>query len=333
MQFDQLRRREFITLLGGAVLDWPLGASAQQTGRIARVGVLGPDLSNPVTGPGYQVFLSELRKLGFTEGQNLVMEYRRTDAGLQKAFTGANEIIAAKADVLVANGPEIALQAATAARPAVPVVMLANNYDPFARGYVKSLAQPGGNVTGLFYRQPELAVKQLELLVEAFPERTRVAVLSDSASPDQLSAIEGAVQSMRLSLRSLKLENPPYDFDAAFRTVVQGEAQMLHILSSPLFTPQSALIAELAIRNRLPTMFIFRHYVEAGGLMSYGVDTKPMWRRAASYVAKILRGAQPSDLPVEQAANFEFAVNLKTAKAIGVTPPTSILLRADEVIE
>ncbi len=308
-----LRRREFITLLGGAAVAW--------------------DLSNPVTGPGYQVFLSELRKLGFTEGQNLVMEYRRTDAGLQKAFTGANEIIAAKADVLVANGPEIALQAATAARPAVPVVMLANNYDPFARGYVKSLAQPGGNVTGLFYRQPELAVKQLELLVEAFPERTRVAVLSDSASPDQLSAIEGAVQSMRLSLRSLKLENPPYDFDAAFRTVVQGEAQMLHILSSPLFTPQSALIAELAIRNRLPTMFIFRHYVEAGGLMSYGVDTKPMWRRAASYVAKILRGAQPSDLPVEQAANFEFAVNLKTAKAIGVTLPTSILLRADEVIE
>jgi putative tryptophan/tyrosine transport system substrate-binding protein len=328
-----VKRRDFITLLSGAAVAWPLGARAQQTGRIARVGVLGPDLSNPVTGPGYQVFLSELRKLGFTEGQNLVMEYRRTDAGLQKAFTGANEIIAAKADVLVANGPEIALQAATAARPAVPVVMLANNYDPFARGYVKSLAQPGGNVTGLFYRQPELAVKQLELLVEAFPERTRVAVLSDSASPDQLSAIEGAVQSMRLSLRSLKLENPPYDFDAAFRTVVQGEAQMLHILSSPLFTPQSALIAELAIRNRLPTMFIFRHYVEAGGLMSYGVDTKPMWRRAASYVAKILRGAQPSDLPVEQAANFEFAVNLKTAKAIGVTLPTSILLRADEVIE
>jgi len=328
-----MKRREFITLLGGAAAAWPIAARAQQTGRIARVGVLGPDLSNPVTGPGYQLFLSELRKLGFTEGQNLVVEYRRTDEGLPKAFTGANEMIAAKADVLVANGPEIALQAATAARPAVPIVMLANNYDPFARGYVKSLAQPGGNVTGLFYRQPELAVKQLELLVEACPERTRVAVLSDSASPDQLSAIEGAVQSMRLSLRSLKLENPPYDFDAAFRTVVQGEAQMLHILSSPLFTPQSALIAELAIRNRLPTMFIFRHYVEAGGLMSYGVDTKPMWRRAASYVAKILRGAQPSDLPVEQAANFEFAVNLKTAKAIGVTLPTSILLRADEVIE
>ena len=177
-----MKRREFITLLGGAAA-WPLAARAQQAGRIARVGVLGPDLNNnPVSGPGYQVFLSELRKLGFTEGQNLVVEYRRTDEGLPKAFTGANEMVAAKADVLVANGPEIALQAATAARPAVPIVMLANNYDPFARGYVKSLAQPGGNVTGLYYRQPELAVKQLELLVEAFPERTRVAVLWDLAS-------------------------------------------------------------------------------------------------------------------------------------------------------
>jgi putative ABC transport system substrate-binding protein len=327
-----MRRRAFISLLGGAAAAWPLAARAQHAGRIARVGVLGPDLNNSVTGPGYQVFLSELRKLGFTEGQNLVVEYRRTDEGMPKAFTGANEMVAAKADVLVANGPEIALQAATAARPAVPIVMLANNYDPFARGYVKSLAQPGGNVTGLYYRQPELAVKQLELLVEAFPERKRVAVLLDSASADQLSAIERAVQSMRLSLRSLKLD-PPYDFDAAFRTVVQSEAQMLQVLSSPAFNPHRAHIAELAIGHRLPTMFIFRTYVEAGGLMSYGVETGPMWRRAASYVAKILRGAQPADLPVEQAANFEFALNLKTAKAIDVTLPTSILLRADEVIE
>ena len=211
--------------------------------------------------------------------------------------------------------------------------MLAANYDPFARGYVKSLAQPGGNVTGLFYRHPELAVKQLELLVEAFPERTRVAVLLDSASADQLSAIERAVQSMRLSLRPLKLENPPYDFDAAFREVVQGEAQMLHVLSNPLFIPQRAHIAGLAIRHRLPTMFIWRQYVEVGGLMSYGVDSGSMWRRAASYVAKILRGAQPANLPVEEATNFEFALNLKTAKALRVTLPTSILLRADEVIE
>jgi putative ABC transport system substrate-binding protein len=327
-----VKRRQFITLLGGAAA-WPLAARAQQADRVRRVGVLGPGSDNPVSGPGYQIFVSELRKLGFTDGHNLVVEYRRTDEGLPKAFTGANEMVAAKAEVLVANGPEIALQAASAARPAVPIVMLANNYDPFARGYVKSLVQPGGNVTGLFYRAPELAVKQLGLLAEAFPERTRVAVFLDSASTDQLSAIERAAQSVRLSLRSLKLENPPYDFDAAFRMVVHDEAQMLHVLSSPLFTPQRNRIADLAIRHRLPTMFIFRHYVEAGGLMSYGVDTGPMWRRAASYVAKILRGAQPADLPVERAENFEFSINLKTAKAIGVELPTSILLRADEVIE
>ena len=327
-----MKRREFITLLGGAVA-WPLAARAQQADRVRRVGVLGPSPDNPVSGPGYQIFVSEMHKLGFTEGQNLVVEYRRTDEGLEKAFTGANELVAAKADVLVANGPEISLQAANAARPAVPIVMLANNYDPFARGYVKSLAHPGGNITGLFYRQPELAVKQLELLVEAFPERTRVAVLWDSVSTDQLSAIERAVPSMRLSLHSLKLENPPYDFDAAFRTLLQGEAQMVQVLSSPLFSPQHAHIAELAIRHHLPTMFIFKYYVEAGGLMSYGVDSGPLWRRAASYVAKILRGAQPAELPVEQAQNFEFAVNLKTAKAIGIELPTSILLRADEVIE
>ena len=174
-----MRRREFITLLG-ATAAWPLAAHAQSADRIAHVGVLGPDPNNnPVTAPGYQVFLSELRKLGFTEGHNLVVQYRRTDEGLPKAFTGANEMVAAKADVLVANGPEVALQAAAAARPAVPIVMLASNYDPFVRGYVQSLAKPGGNVTGLFYRQPELAVKRLELMVEAFPERTRVAILWD----------------------------------------------------------------------------------------------------------------------------------------------------------
>ena len=328
-----MRRRDVLGVLSGAAA-WPLAAGAQQAGGIARVGLLGPDPTrNPVTGPGYQVFLSELRKLGFTEGQNLVVEHRHTEEGLLKAVIGANELVAAKSDVLVANGPEIALQAATAARPAVPIVILANNYDPFARGYVKSLSQPGGNVTGLFYRQPELAVKQLELLVEAFPDRKRVAVLWDENSPEPLRKIEGAAPAMGLSLRTFKLENPPYDFDAAFRAVVEGEAQLVHVLSSPLFTLHGPQIAKLAITHRLPTMFIFRHYVASGGLMSYGVDTGPMWRRAASYVAKILRGAQPADLPVEQAANFEFAINLKTARELGVAIPTSILLRADEVIE
>jgi putative tryptophan/tyrosine transport system substrate-binding protein len=325
-------RREFITLFGSAAA-WPVVGRAQQADKIARVGVLGAGRDNPVSRPGYIIFLAELRKLGFVDGQNVLVEFGRTDEGTASAFAAANELVAWKADVLVANGPEIALQAAAAARPPVPIVMLANNFDPFARGYVKSLADPGGNITGIFYRQPELAEKQLQLLVEAFPERKRVATLWDIQSAEQASRAEVAARSMGLLLRSLKLENPPYNFDAAFQTLVRDDAQLLQVLSSPLFTEQSALIAALATRYRLPTMFIFKHYVEVGGLMSYSVENGLTWRRAASYVAKILRGAQPSDLPIEQAATYEFTVNLKTAKAIGVTLPTSILLRADEVIE
>ena len=328
-----MKRREFITLLGGAAAAWPLAARAQPTGQVARVGFLGNSLDLPVEGAGYPIFLSELRKLGFTEGQNLVVEFRRADEGTPKAFAAANELGAAKVEVLVASGPEIALQAAAAVRPAVPIVMLANGYDPIARGYVASLSHPGGNVTGLMYRQPELSVKQLEFLAEAFPDRTRVGALWDSLSAEQLAAAEDAAKSMRLSLRPLKLENPPYDFDGAFTTLVRDEVKMLLVLSSPFFISYRVHIAELAVRHGLPSMFIFKDYVEAGGLMSYGVDTLPQYRRAAAYVAKILRGAQPAELPVEQVNNFEFALNLKTAKALGVVLPTSILLRADEVIE
>jgi putative ABC transport system substrate-binding protein len=328
-----MRRREFITLLSGAAAAWPLAARAQQAGKIARVGVLGPGADVPTSASGYKVFLSELRKLGFTEGQNLVVEFRQIDEGTPKAFAAANELAAAKVEVLVASGPEIALQAAAAVRPAVPIVMLANNYDPIARGYVASLSHPGGNVTGLMYRQPELSVKQLELLAEAFPDRTRVGALWDSLSADQFAAAERAAGSMHLSLRPFKLENPPYDFDRAFQMMVQDEVKMLVVLSSPYFTPYRAHLAELAVRHGMPSMFISRTYVEAGGLMSYGVDGDPQYRRLASYVAKILRGAAPAELPVEQVDIFEFALNLKTAKAIGVVLPTSILLRADEVIE
>jgi putative tryptophan/tyrosine transport system substrate-binding protein len=205
-----MKRREFITLLvGGAATSWPLAARAQQPTKIARVGWLSASLNNPVQALGHEVLVSALRRLGFTEGENLVLEHRPADQGMAKAFAGANELVAAKADVLIADGPELALQAATAARPVVPVVMLANNYNPFERGYVKNLAQPGGNVTGVFYRQQELAAKQLELLVEAFPERRQVVVLWDYFLEDTFRSAERAAQSMGLSLRSVKLENRP----------------------------------------------------------------------------------------------------------------------------
>jgi putative ABC transport system substrate-binding protein len=333
MHFDQLLRREFMTLLGGAAAAWPLAARAQQNGRIAHVGVLSSSLDNPISSQGYGVLLAELRKLGFTEGRNLLVEHRRIDEGAIKAFTGANELVAAKADVLVVSGAEIGLQAAAATRPAVPIVVMANNFDPIARGYIASLSHPGGNITGIFYRQTELAAKQLELLAEAFPDKKRIAALWDQDSADQFDAAQSAAQAMQLTLLPIKLERPPYDWDAAFRTVAQDEAQMLIVLSSANFAPHRARITDLANRQRLPSMYIFKYYVEAGGLMSYGVDTNPIWRRAASYVAKILRGAQPAELPAERATNFEMAVNLKTAKTLGLTMPTSILLRADEVIE
>jgi putative tryptophan/tyrosine transport system substrate-binding protein len=327
-----MNRRDFITLFGGAAT-WPLAAAAQQPGKVARVGVLGSNLAGPINEAAYKIFLIELQKLGFTEGHNLGVEYRRTDEGTPKAFAAANELAAAKVDVLVAGGAEIALQAAAAVRPLVPIVVIAYNYDPIAGGYVSSLAHPGVNVTGLVFRQPELAVKQMELLAEAFPDRTHLGALWDSVSADQFEAAEGAAKSMHLSLRSFKLEHFPYDFDRALQAMAQDRVEMLLVLSSNFFLPYRAHIAELAIRYGLPSMFIFKQYVEAGGLMSYGVDAVPPWRRAASYVAKILRGAQPAELPVEQVDNFEFALNLKTAKAIGLVLPTSILLRADEVIE
>jgi len=262
-----------------------------------------------------------------------LIEYRRADEGASKAFAAAAELIRSKVDVVVTFGPEIALKAAVAASQTIPIVMIAVNFDPIAGGYVSDIARPDRNITGLVYRAPELAAKQLELLVEAFPDDKPIAALWEPASAEQFDAAQRTAQSLHIELRSHKVENPPFDFDEAFRAIAQDGSRMLLVLSGPSFGMQHAHIADLAIQHRLPTMFTFKYYVEAGGLMSYGIDTVPIFRRAASFVAKILRGAKPSDLPVEQPTKFEFTLNLKTAKAIGVSVPTSILLRADEVIE
>jgi putative ABC transport system substrate-binding protein len=327
-----VKRREFITLLGGAAAAWPLTARAQQPGKIVRIGMLGPTRNTPSTAAAHQAFLAELRQFGFNEGQNLIVDYRRVDDA-RGPFAMAAELMRSSVDLVVADGPEVALQAVVGASRAIPIVFVATNYDPIERGYVASLARPGGNITGIYLRQPELAAKQLELLSQAFPERTRLAVLYDALSADQFGAAERAAKSMRLELRPLKLENPPYQFAPAFRAIVESGAQPVLVLSSPHFAELFPQITQLAIQHRLPTMFIFRSYVEAGGLMSYGADRLAMLRLAATYVGKILKGTDPGDLPVEQATKFQLIINLKTAKAIGVELPTSILLRADEVIE
>ena len=328
-----MRRREFIAFVSSAAMNIPLAAYAQQNKRIARIGFLGSAPDAALFATSYPAFIDEMRKLGFIENENLVIEHRRTDEGGDKALAAAADVVRSKADVVVAFGPEVTLKAAIAASRTVPIVMLAVNFDPIAGGYVRDITHPDKNVTGLYYRAPELAAKQLELLVEAFPNNKAVAALWEPASAEQFESAQRIAQSLKIDLRSHKVENPPFDFDKAFRAIAQNGSQMLLVLSGPTFGAQRSHIADLAIAHRLPTMFTFRYYVEAGGLMSYGIDTVPIFRRAASFVAKLLRGAQPADLPVEQPTNFEFSLNLKTAKAIGVEIPTSILLRADEVIE
>jgi len=311
---------------------WPLAARAQQPERMRRIGVLGPSLSNPYPSTLYRAFLAQLRESGFSEGQNVVADYQAVDDP-RGPFVATIELMRSQPDLVVAIGPEVALQALVGASGSVPIVFTAVNYDPIARGYVTSLARPGGNITGVFFRQLELAGKQVELLAQAFPDRPRMAVFFDGLSADQFSAAERTATSLNLQIQALRLENPPYDFEVAFQNAKAGTAQVVLVLSSPFFIPHTARIGQLAIEHRLPTMFIVKEYVRAGGLMSYGVDFVLMYRRAADYVAKILKGTKPADLPVEQATKFELVVNLKTARAIGIELPTAILLRADEVVE
>ena len=327
-----IRRREFITLLGGGAVAWPVAARAQQAGKVIRIGFIGASLNSSGMMAQYQAFLTELQELGFSEGRNITVDYRRVDDP-RGPFAIAAELMRLQVDLIVATGPEVALQAVVGASRSIPIVIMAIQYDPIQRGYVNSLARPGGNITGVFYRQPELAAKQLEILMQAFPERSRLAVLYDTNSADQFSAAKAGASSTPLELQPLKLEKPPYDFAAAFRTIKEGGAQMVLVLSSPSFVEHRPEVAALAIKHRLPTMFVFKSYVEAGGLMSYGVEQFAMYRRLGVYVAKILNGTKPADLPVEQPTKFELIVNLKTAREIGVELPTSILLRADEVIE
>jgi len=327
-----MRRREFISLLGG-VTAIPLVVRAQEVGKVYRIGYFGPALTSPPAVAPYQAFLAQMRELGFREGQNLSIEFRGVEDDPGRNSLSAEELVRAQPELIVACGPAVTLQSVVATNQAIPIVMIAFNFDPIVSGYVKSLSRPGGNITGVVSQQLELAQKQVELLTQAFPGKTHVAILFEAQSADQFGAAEQAAKSLKLEVQSLKLEGPSYDFDAAIRSAAAGGAQMLLMLSAPGWQQYRARIAELAIQRRLPAMFIAKHYVEAGGLISYGADLPGIFRKGADYVAKILKGAKPADLPVEQATKFELVVNLKTAKAIGVTIPNGILLAADELIE
>jgi putative tryptophan/tyrosine transport system substrate-binding protein len=328
-----MRRREFIALVGSAAASWPLTARAQQPSRTVRIGYLGAQPDNPMVVASNSAIASELRRLGFVEGQNLTIAYRNFDVPGVDISRLAAELVQTNVDVLVADGPEAVLQAAVAATNTIPIAMIAINFDPIARHYISSLSRPGGNVTGLVFQSTELAQKQLELLKQALPGKTQAAALYDELSAAQFKAAQQAAERLGLELNGMKLENPPYDFDAVFRFLAQSSPDMLLVLSSAHFTKSAPHIARLAIQQHLPTMFTFKSYVEAGGFMSYGVDYVAMHRQIVPLIGKILSGARPADIPVEQPTKFELVINLKTARALGFEIPVTLLGRADEVVE
>ncbi len=273
-----------------------------------------------------------MRDLGYVEDQDFAFEYRSADGKVERLPTLAADLVHLNVDLIVTTTAPAA-RAAKEATTTIPIVMVGVNYDPLALGYVASLARPGGNVTGLFFLHLDLLAKRLGVFKEMLPSVGRVAVLSDPLSADQLKQVEVVNRSLGFKLHPVELREPQLDVESAFRAAVRSRAEGLFVLETVNIFRERSQIAQLALKHRLPTSFAFREYVDAGGLASYGVNFPDMGRRAAIYVDRILKGAKPADLPVEQATKFELVINLKTAKTLGLTIPTSVLARADQVIE
>jgi putative ABC transport system substrate-binding protein len=321
-----------IVMLILSLLTVPLTSQAQQTAHVPRLGllVLG-------SAAGYasrlDAFRQGLRDLGYVEGQNIMLESRYAEGRFERLPDLAAELIHFKVDVLVTSGsqPVQVLQHATSTIPIVGVALA----DPMGTGFAASFAQPGGNITGLAFQNTDLSTKRLELLKEAVPEVTRIAVLWDVHNPASASAVretQEAAQSLGVQLHLLEVQGPE-DFASAFDAAHQGRAQALLQVGSPLFSTHSKSLLDLVAKSQLPATCESRVFVVAGCLMAYGPSFVDMWRRAAPYVDKILKGAKPADLPMEQPMKFELVLNLKTAKALGITMPPSLLLLADEVIQ
>ncbi len=323
-----MERRRFIELIAGGLLAAPLAASAQQAGKVYRIGILGT-FENP---RAWEAFLQGLHELGWAEGKNIVTERRFSGEKQERLRDLAAKLARLNVDVIVTATTPATL-AAKNATTTIPIVMLAG--DPVGAGLVGSLARPGGNITGLSLLNPATGGKRVELLKEILPGATRLGVLGNPTNPWtalMVKEIEVAARTLGMQLQRLEVERPT-DFEAAFGAAIRGRAAALLVLEDGLNFAYMATIVGLAAKNRLPAAYGYREYVDAGGLMSYGVNVPDLYRRAATYVDKILKGAKPADLPVEQPTKYELAINLKTAKALGLTIPPSLLLRADEVID
>ena len=324
------RRTTVVALL---MLTLPLAAGAQQTPKMYRVGILGDKASDPSETRLWQAFLAGLGERGWNEGVNILIEYRWVEGNAARLPELAADLVRLKVDLIVARGSFFtgALKAATSS---IPIVFIAHA-DPVATGHVASLARPGGNITGLSALQTELGPKGLELLSTVIPAAKRIAVLWHPDTPSTipgLKALQEPARMLRLQLQRVGARTVG-ELEGAFSTMTRDGAQAVLVLGTPFFITARQRLAELAIAHRLPTMFQGRPYVEAGGLMSYYPNHEDLCRRAAVYVDKILRGAKPADLPVEQASKLELVINGRTAVAIGLRIPPSVLLRADEIIE
>jgi ABC-type uncharacterized transport system substrate-binding protein len=328
--FD-IRRREFITLLGGAAAAWPVAARAQQSANVARIGFLrfGPASANAGR---IEALRAGLRQLGYVEGKNIVIEFRWAETVDQLPELAA-ELVRMNADVIFAMS-STEVEPAQQATKTIPIVF-ALHADPVGLGHVASLARPGGNITGLTIILTDLVAKQLEILKEAVPQATRVGVLFGPTAPSHRPAVQAVetagarlgVQLVMVPVRTVE------DFEGAFSTMSREQVGGFLVVSEPVTVSHRARFADLALKHRLPGMFGTKENVEAGGLMSYSADFNDMMRRAATYIDKILKGAKPADLPVEQASKYELVINLKTAKALGLEIPDKLLALADEVIE
>jgi len=308
-------------------------AQSDKAKNIPRVGYL---FLQPFSASSHlrDAFRQGLREQGYVEGQNVAIDFRNAEGKPERLLDLAAELVRLKVDVIVA-APEASVYAAQRATKTIPIVM-AVSFDPVGRGFVASLAHPEGNVTGLSTVAPELTGKRLELLKEMVPKLSKVAVLWDAESPseaDQLKEMEIAARTLRVRLQSLPLTGPSPDFESALQNVKDAGSDALVAVDSTRAFGQRVRIADVAIKKRLPTLAGFREFAEAGGVMTYGASLPDMHRRAAIFVGKILKGAKPGDLPVEQPTKFELVINLKTAKALGLTVPQTLLLRADQVIE
>ena len=331
MQFDQLKRREFMAAVGGAAA-WSLAARAQQAGKVWRIGSLS--LASPSTqNDNLKAFMQVLNDLGYIDGKNIQFERRVADGNLDRLPALAAELVGINVDLILAES-SFAVEAARAATKTIPIVMTGVG-NPVGSGFVKSISQPGGNITGLTNDSIEVSSKYLEYLHAAIPDLVRVGVLVDPRHPNHptvLKQIQLTAQAISASVSIIELRSVS-DIDAALRSIQQDRLDALIVPPDPTFSLVYRQIAEFAISNRLPTMFGQRRGVEAGGLMGYEPNLTDMYKRAAALVDKILKGANPADLPVEFPTRFQFILNLKTAKALGLSVPPALLASADELIE